>query len=146
MTRITFYKYAFSTAFALLAVGFSLLLYFSYQDYVHPRHVYGKWIEIGTPKYNTEVLTLNANGVWRNGRFVTTQFDFNGQEITIQTGNGIAIYQLSGTFESPQLKRVNPKMPLQRFIKQGYEHTVDMEGSGSANNRRAVLSQHFKEK
>uniref|UniRef100_UPI001C04EBC7 DUF2850 domain-containing protein n=1 Tax=Vibrio anguillarum TaxID=55601 RepID=UPI001C04EBC7 len=75
--------------------------------------VCGSWIEIGTPSYSTEVLTLNSNGVFRNNRLVSTQFEYDGDKIVINTGSGVTIYQLAGTTNSPQLKRIEPVMPLQ---------------------------------
>lgn len=143
MTKSSAIRTAFVFIFVTLAIAFSALLYFSYQDYIHPKHVYGRWIEIGAPPYQTEVLTLNSRGVYRNDRLIATQFDFDGKRITVETGGGDSIYQLAGTFKSPQLRRLEPNSPTQRFIKEGYENTIDMEGGGSAKNRRAALSDHF---
>lgn len=131
--------------FVSLALLFGALLYCSYQDYVHPKHVYGTWIEVGAPPYQTEILTLNDHGVLRNDKLISTTFDFDGQRVTIHTGSGDSVYQMSGTFQSPQLKRLVPNSPTQRFIKKGYEHTIDFEGGGPAKNRRAALSDHFTE-
>ncbi|MGL6026567.1 MAG: DUF2850 domain-containing protein, partial [Vibrio sp.] len=50
-----------------------------------------------------------------------------------------------GTINSPQLKRLQPIHPLQRFIRAGYEHTVNDQGSHAAQVRRAALSNHFNE-
>lgn len=146
MTKSSAIKTAAATIFVLLALGFSSLLYFSYQDYVHPKHVYGRWIEVGAPPYQTEVLTLNAQGVFRNDRLIATQFDFDGKRITVSTGGGASVYQVAGTFNSPQLRRLQPNSPTQRFVKEGYENTIDMDGGGSAKNRRSALSDHFSEK
>ncbi|UPQ89560.1 DUF2850 domain-containing protein [Vibrio sinaloensis] len=143
MTHNSMFKTVAISVFVLLAVGFGSLLYFSYQDYVHPKHVYGRWIEVGAPPYQTEVLELNASGVFRNERLVATHFDFDGKQVFIETGNGIAIYQIAGTFDSPQLRRLQPNSPTQRFIKEGFEETIDMEGGGSAKNRRSALADHF---
>ncbi|NOI80011.1 DUF2850 domain-containing protein [Vibrio tubiashii] len=143
MTKSSAIRTAFVFIFVTLAIAFSALLYFSYQDYIHPKHVYGRWIEIGAPPYQTEVLTLNSRGVYRNDRLIATHFDFDGKRITVETGGGDSIYQLAGTFKSPQLRRLEPNSPTQRFIKEGYENTIDMEGGGSAKNRRAALSDHF---
>ncbi|MDC5705309.1 DUF2850 domain-containing protein [Vibrio europaeus] len=143
MTKSSAIRTAFVFIFVTLTIAFSALLYFSYQDYIHPKHVYGRWIEVGAPPYQTEVLTLNSRGVYRNDRLIATHFDFDGKRITVQTGNGDSIYQLAGTFKSPQLKRLEPNSPTQRFIKEGYENTIDMSGGGSAKNRRAALSDHF---
>ncbi|MGD8118976.1 DUF2850 domain-containing protein [Vibrio sp. TRT 29B02] len=146
MIKSSAIKTVAATIFVLLALGFSSLLYFSYQDYVHPKHVYGRWIEVGAPPYQTEVLTLNAQGVFRNDRLIATQFDFDGKRITVSTGGGTSIYQVAGTFNSPQLRRLQPNSPTQRFVKEGYENTIDMDGGGSAKNRRSALSDHFSEK
>lgn len=146
MQKEAFLKLSFATLFVTLAVAFAALLFFSYNDYVHPKNVYGRWIEIGTPGYNTEVLTFNERGVYRNDRLITTTFDFDGKVITVTTGGGISIYQIAGTFKSPQLRRLEPNSPTQRFIKAGYEDTVDMGRGGSAKNRRAALSEHFSSK
>ncbi|MEF1283808.1 MULTISPECIES: DUF2850 domain-containing protein [unclassified Vibrio] len=146
MIKSSAIKTVAATIFVLLALGFSSLLYFSYQDYVHPKHVYGRWIEVGAPPYQTEVLTLNAQGVFRNDRLIATQFDFDGKRITVSTGGGTSVYQVAGTFNSPQLRRLQPNSPTQRFVKEGYENTIDMDGGGSAKNRRSALSDHFSEK
>ncbi|KJY82908.1 hypothetical protein TW81_11945 [Vibrio galatheae] len=143
MIKSPVFKTVFIIIFVTLAVAFSSLLYFSYQDYVHPKHVYGRWIEVGAPPYRTEVLTLNSRGVYRNDRLIATQFEFDGKRITINTGGGRSIYQVAGTFDSPQLKRLEPNSPTQRFIKEGFEDTIDMQGGGAAKNRRAALSDHF---
>ncbi len=144
MARAQLIKTLFISLICALAIGFSSLLYFSYQDYVNPEHVYSRWIEIGSPKYNTEVLTLNDKGVFRNGRLIATSFEYDGEKIYITTGDGTSIYQVTGTFDSPQLKRIQPNSPSQQFVKEGFEGTIDLEG-GSAANRRAALSNHFDE-
>tara|TARA_Y100001960_G_C14775003_1_gene882613 strand:+ start:2711 stop:3124 length:414 start_codon:yes stop_codon:yes gene_type:complete len=133
----------FLAIICFLAIGFSSLIYFSYNDYVHPKHVYGTWIEVGAPPYSTEILTLNEQGVFRNHRLVSTSFEFDGERIFVKTGSGTTIYQIAGTFNSPQLRRLQPNSPIQRFIKEGYESTIDMEGGGGAKQRRAALTEHF---
>lgn len=143
MTKTLAIKLAAAMIFMLLAAGFSTLLYVSYQDYIHPKHVYGRWIEVGAPPYQTEVLALSAQGVFRNNRLIATNFEFDGKRITVETGRGVSIYQVAGTFNSPQLRRLQPNSPTQRFIKEGYEDTIDMSGGGSAKHRRSALSDHF---
>ncbi|MGF1695542.1 DUF2850 domain-containing protein [Vibrio kyushuensis] len=146
MTREQFIRSALFTVLTILGISFGSLTYFSYQEYVNPEHVYGSWIEIGSPKYDTDILTLSADGVFRNKRLITTTFNFDGKEINLNTGQGEFIYQLSGTPNSPQIKRVHPSGPIKRFIKQGYEHTVDSDSAGVGKNRRAALSEHFNSK
>ncbi|RTZ18070.1 DUF2850 domain-containing protein [Vibrio aquaticus] len=143
MTKHHAFKAFFAFGFVVLLVGFSSLLYVSYQDYINPKHVYGRWVEIGAPSYQSDTLELNEKGVYRNNRLVATQFDFDGKRIEIHTGSGTTVYRIAGTFDSPQLQRLHPNSPTQRLIKAGYEDTVDMEGGGSAKKRRAALSDHF---
>lgn len=133
----------FGVAFVTLAISFSLLIYFSYKDYVQPDNVYGTWIEIGAPPYNAEKLKFNEHGVYRNGRLIATKFKFDGSTIEVKTGRGRSVYEISGTHDSPQLRRLIPNSPTQRLIKSGYEDTVNMEGGGPAKNRRAALQEHF---
>ncbi|UUM32986.1 DUF2850 domain-containing protein [Vibrio japonicus] len=142
MEKTKIVKLLLTTLPVSFAIGFSALIYFSYQDFVNPKHVYGRWIEIGTPQYNTEVLELGENKVLRNERFIATHFEFDGKKIYITTGEGTFVYQIVGTFKSPQLKRLQPNSPPQRFVKEGYEDTISEEGGG-AKNRRAALSEHF---
>ncbi|CSB36801.1 Uncharacterised protein [Vibrio cholerae] len=35
---------------------------------------------------------------------------------------------------------------MQRFIRQGFEHTVSDQGNNAAQLRRSALSEHFNEK
>ncbi|EJK2991739.1 DUF2850 domain-containing protein [Vibrio cholerae] len=146
MSKELVFKSVFWSSLSILGVAFAMLLYVSYQDYVNPKHVFGSWIEIGAPNYQTEVLRFNEQGVYRNDRLISTNFEFDGTAITIRTGSGIFVYELSGTFNSPQLKRTQPINPVQRFIRQGFEHTVSDQGNNAAQLRRSALSEHFNEK
>ncbi|WP_182026125.1 DUF2850 domain-containing protein [Vibrio rotiferianus] len=122
---------------------FGYLLHLSYLDYIDPDKIYGEWIEIGAPPYQTEVLLFSADGVFRNNRFVATNFEFDGKLITLNTGLGKTVYQISGSHLSPQIRRIEPRIPDQRFILKGFEHTVQGSDIGSASKRRAALSEHF---
>nr|WP_039948594.1 DUF2850 domain-containing protein [Vibrio ichthyoenteri] len=144
--RLSFVQAIFAALGFIFLSAFIVAIYFSYQDYINPKHVHGRWIEIGTANYNQDTLDLNSNRVFRNQRLITTQFEFDGNQVVITTGAGASIYQLTGTFNSPQLRRLQPNSPTQRFIKEGFEHTVDMEGGGLAKRRRAALAEHFSEK
>lgn len=126
-----------------LASYFAYQLYFQYQDYVAPENVYGEWIEIGAPPYSTEHLILSEQGFFRNNRLVATQYQFDGKRISVETGNGLTIYEVAGNPSSPQLKRLQPASPVQRFVKKGYEDTITDSAIGGAQNRRAALSEHF---
>ncbi|MGL4828338.1 MAG: DUF2850 domain-containing protein [Vibrio sp.] len=145
MSNELVFKSVFWSSLTILGTAFTVLLYLSYQDYVNPKQVFGAWVEIGAPSYQTEVLRFNEQGVFRNDRLISTNYEFNGVEITIRTGSGTFIYELSGTFNSPQLKRIQPSSPTQRFIREGFEHTVNVQGNNAAQVRRSALSEHFNE-
>ncbi|AIV07900.1 TPA: DUF2850 domain-containing protein [Vibrio harveyi] len=121
-------------------------LYASYLDYIDPNKIYGEWIEIGAPPYQTEQLSFTPEGVFRNHRLITTQFEFDGKVITLNTGLGKTEYQISGSHLSPQIRRIEPRLPDQRFILKGFEHTVQGSETGAASKRRAALSEHFSRK
>lgn len=137
-------KYVFAFGLGATALAFGALIFFGYQSYTNPTQVYGSWIEINAPNYHTEVLTLNEQGVFRNHRLVSTNFEYDGKSIEIETGNGRSVYMISGTEKSPQLKRIEPASPAQRFIKEGYEDTVSSD-ERTSELRRNALSQHFTE-
>ncbi len=141
MSKEAIYKSMFAIGLAVAALVCGALIYFGYKSYINPTQVYGSWIELNAPSYDTEIITLNEKGVFRNHYLVSTNFKFNGKRIEIKTGKGRAIYELAGTEKSPQLKRVQPVSPMQRFIKQGYEHTLDAKGG--IELRRDAIKGHF---
>ncbi|ELA4929705.1 DUF2850 domain-containing protein [Vibrio vulnificus] len=141
--KLAMFRGLFVVFFLLLTGYFSFRIYSEYQLYVDPVNVYGEWIEIGAPPYLTERLTLSEQGVFRNNRLVATQYQFDGKRIIVETGNGLTIYQVAGSESSPQLRRLQPATPVQRFVKKGYEDTITESVSGGAQNRRAALSEHF---
>lgn len=122
---------------------FGYQIHLSYQDHIDPEKVYGEWIEIGAPPYQTERLVFTEDGVYRNHRLITTEFEFDGKVITLNTGLGKTAYQISGSHLSPQIRRIEPLIPDQRFIRKGFEHTVQGSETGAASKRRAALSEHF---
>ncbi|KGK14019.1 hypothetical protein DC58_14905 [Vibrio navarrensis] len=129
--------------FLILATYFSYRIYIEYQKYIDPANVYGDWIEIGAPPYQTEILTLSEKGVYRNSRLIATSYQFNGKRITIETGIGLTVYQLAGNDNSPQLRRIVPDSPAQRLVKKGYEDTILQSVDGAAQDRRQALREHF---
>ncbi|MCL9783249.1 DUF2850 domain-containing protein [Vibrio sp. S4M6] len=101
--------------------GVSISIYLAYQDYVNPEHVYGEWIEVGAPSYATDVIILSKKGVSKNGRFLANEFKFDGKNVTIETGDGVTIFESSDTFGVPKLNRIFPESPNKKFVKKGYE-------------------------
>ena len=80
-----------------------------------------------------------------NHRFISTSFDFDGKIVTINTGSGPTVYTITGTYDSPRLKRLVPTTPSQQFVKEGYEDTVSGDAHSVMQQRRASLSAKFKE-
>ncbi|MCF7505989.1 MULTISPECIES: DUF2850 domain-containing protein [Vibrio] len=142
--------FANSLLYSFLLAGFMIALtagYFAYQAHqqsVSPNNVHGTWIEIGAPPYKTDILTLSDNGVMMNHRFISTSFDFDGKVVTVNTGSGPTIYTISGTYDSPRLKRLFPSTPSQQFIKEGYEETATGDTHSVMQQRRASLAEQFK--
>lgn len=142
MSKDKVFKSLFAVGLGVTALLCGALVFFGYQSYTSPEQVYGSWIEINAPGYRTEVLTLNDQGVFRNNRLISTSFQYDGKRIHIKTGKGSTVYALAGTQNSPQLKRIEPATPIQRFIKKGFEDTVSDEGQPTSLRRNA-LSNHF---
>jgi len=141
MSKQPIFKYIVAIGLGVSALACGSIIYFSYLSYINPKQVYGSWVELNAPDYRQEILTLNDKGVFRNNRLVSTSFEYDGKNIEIKTGKGRAIYALAGTTSSPQLKRIQPALPVQRFIKHGFENTVDIK-SGS-EIRRSSIQGHF---
>jgi hypothetical protein len=102
-----------------------VILYKSYQDHIDPSVIYGHWVEVQVPKNRQETLTFTAKSVQRNNHFVASKFNFDGSDLSFETGEGTFLYQWNGSLVSPQLERKLPEKPIQRLIKQGYEDTLD---------------------
>ena len=79
-----------------------------------------------------------------NHRLIATSFDFDGKIVTISTGSGTTVYTISGTYDSPRLKRLEPSVPSQQFIKEGYEDTAAGDTHSVMQQRRASLAEQFK--
>ncbi|MGY2572345.1 DUF2850 domain-containing protein [Vibrio sp. C8] len=141
MSKEAIFKSVFATTLGVAALLCGALIYFGYQAYTNPSQVYGSWIEINAPGYRTEVITLSDQGVFRNHRLISTSFEYDGKNIKIETGQGRSVYALAGTENSPQLKRIQPASPIQRFIKQGFEDTVDSQSA--VETRRSAITSHF---
>lgn len=135
----------FSISFVILVVS-GVYGYDAYKAYTDPSNVYGKWVEVGTPTYQTEILQLSDKGVYRNNHLISTTFEFSGSTVSISTGEGVTEYEFTGGESAPQLKRIKPSMPEQLLVKHGYEAKVEAtEGSNGSHDRRLMLSEHFKE-
>ncbi|MBY7729188.1 DUF2850 domain-containing protein [Vibrio bathopelagicus] len=137
-------RYLFLLVAAIIALTAGYLAYQTHQQSVSPSNVHGTWIEIGAPPYKTDILTLSDNGVMMNHRFISTSFDFDGKVVTINTGSGETVYTISGTYDSPRLKRLVPSVPSQQFIKEGYEDTAAGDTHSVMQQRRASLAEQFK--
>lgn len=113
------------------------------KTYVAPDNIHGEWIEIGTPLRQTEVLEFSELGVHRDHKLIATKYQFNGRIATVKTGSGLWIYEKAGSSSSPQLRRIKPSLPPQRFILNGYQHTLPEAGQRAGTNRRDAVKKHF---
>ncbi len=117
-------KYILFTMLTAILVVAIIGAYLAYLDYVDHTRVHGEWIEIGAPSYSTDILVINAKGVYKNSRLITNQFKFDGSHVYIGTGAGNTVYKLTESFGLPQLHRTVPATPNKKFIKKGYEKRV----------------------
>ncbi|MDN3702653.1 DUF2850 domain-containing protein [Vibrio artabrorum] len=136
-------RYLLSLMVIIIALSVGYVTYQAQQQSDSKSNVHGTWIEIGSPPYKTDTLTLSDNGVLMNHRLISTSFDFDGKLITINTGSGTTVYTISGSADSPRLKRLIPSVPAQQFVKEGYEHTAAGDNHGVMQQRRASLTEHF---
>ncbi|WP_161153281.1 DUF2850 domain-containing protein [Vibrio eleionomae] len=139
------FKLIFMAFSIVIVVSCSILGYDAYKAYINPEHVYGKWVEIGGPNYNKEILTLSEKGVYKNNHLISTSFQFSGSTVTVRTGDGTTKYELDGSEDAPQLKRIKPGSPTQAFVKHGYEAELKHKQQSGSQERRLILSEHFKE-
>lgn len=104
----------------------------------NPERIYGDWVELNAPPFQTQTITFNTEGVFRNYRFIATQFIFNGQTVSFTTGGGQATYRLSKETSSPRLVRISPLPAGEIYLKKGAQ--LDSERNQSQQKRRALIS------
>ncbi|CAH0530227.1 DUF2850 domain-containing protein [Vibrio hippocampi] len=142
-SRQTYMMIGLGTIFLSLVIIIVMAFVTSKGTYVAPDNIHGEWIEIGTPNQQTEVLQFSDRGVHRDYKLIATKYQFNGRIATVKTGSGLWVYEKVGSKSSPQLRRITPRMPPQRFILKGYQHTLSGSSSGSGTNRRDAVKKHF---
>ena len=103
----------------LFVIPLAIVCVFGYfhQQSVDPRKVYGVWVEVDAPPYQSDTLELSSSGVVINNRLVSTSFEFDGKQVIIITGEGAMVYVVTGPFDSPRLKRIVPVSPIKQFAK-----------------------------
>ncbi|MCL9781981.1 DUF2850 domain-containing protein [Vibrio sp. S4M6] len=121
----------------LFIITVSLAHKIMHRNKIDHKHVYGLWIEVGTPSYDTEVIKINEVGVYKNSHLITTHFDFNGTELEINTGKGRTVYALDK--DDPNiLKRTQPRLPQQQLVRKGYEDTAELDVSSYVRKKKVV--------
>ncbi|MGO1298105.1 MAG: DUF2850 domain-containing protein [Vibrio sp.] len=129
---------------SLIGILFGYYGYASYQDYVAPKHVYGKWIEIGVPDYDTDVLTLSARGVYLNNHLISTTFKFDGSVVTITTGDGVSRYELTTMNDIPKLERITPENSNQTLVKEEFASQFKApDRNATPSTKRQNVSGYF---
>jgi len=102
----------------LIVILSLVLMYYFYQQSALDRvkeKIYGEWIEVGAPPYDTERMVISERGVMIGSRHIATSFSFSGKKLVVRTGSGERVYILSGTHDNPQLKRVSRGRSIQIF-------------------------------
>ena len=51
-----------------------------------PSDIYGTWVEQGVPKYAADMFIVSKEGIRTEGRLISTDFEFDGHELTYQQG------------------------------------------------------------
>ncbi len=120
----------------LVIVGSMLTKRIIHRSQIDQKRVYGSWVEVGAPAYNADVIKINEVGVYKNSHLITTNVDFNGRKLSINTGKGQSVYVLDR--KDPNiLKRVEPRLPQQQLVKKGYEGTVEVDVSGYMRQKKS---------
>ncbi|MBM7037002.1 DUF2850 domain-containing protein [Vibrio ulleungensis] len=86
--------------------------------------VFGEWVEMKAPPYNTEIFELSAIGVTQNSRVVSTQFDYTGSTITFYRGDAQHEYQVVNRDKS-LIRRITPAPRGVYFAKYGTEAYIE---------------------
>ncbi|MGF1740146.1 DUF2850 domain-containing protein [Vibrio profundum] len=129
-------------ALALLALELTYIAYSILNPPLNREDIYGTWIEIGGPAEQTELLTIRSTGVYKNNHLVTTQFQLDGNKVTVKTGYGRTVYEVIQDEGIPRLKKIEPRLPKEQWVKKGYEKMID--STGGAFMRQEELSYYFK--
>ncbi len=96
-----------------ISIGAGVTLYYIVGDYLtHQKEVrkkiYGHWVEQNVAPYLSDTYTIKPDGIYRDGRVLTTDFRFNGSEL-IFTSGGVE-HEFVITSESfHQMKRIRPE-------------------------------------
>lgn len=84
--------------------------------FVDREAIYGTWVEHNVASYAAEKIEVGQNGIVKNGKLVSSQFDFDGDVLTYQTGKTTYHYRMLNE-ENTEMqllsdKRYKPKFRL----------------------------------
>lgn len=99
--------------------------------------MYGAWVELKAPPYDTEVFELSAVGVTQNSRVISTEFRYTGSELSFYRGNAITEYQVVN-HDKTLLRRVRPAPSGVYFAKQGSEVYYDRTAVPDNTQTKAI--------
>lgn len=100
-------------------------IFSSYNASVDPKNIYGNWVELHVLDSRQVIINFNEQGVYRNSHLISTSFIYNGRIIQFSTGDGETTYRITGTQNTPQLKRVQPETPPQILVREEDEHLFE---------------------
>ena len=92
-------------------------LYDLYLSVAYPKTpLHGTWVEQGVAGYSAHSFTLSAKGVKMNGRFVGTEFSFDGKYVEYQVGNAVRRFKMLNTdYTEMKLISANHYQPVYRL-------------------------------
>ncbi len=99
-------------------VGSMSLLYS--KKITRPDIMFGEWVELDAPPYDTEVFKLTQLGVEQHNRIISTEFEFSGSEISYYRGNQKHSYQIIDRNKT-LIRRTEPKPYGVFYAKRGSE-------------------------
>lgn len=134
--------YFWAVMILVTAVVIGHLAYVSYQYYINPQRVYGEWIEIGMPSYDTENFIISESGVMAENRYITTSFTFDGETVRFYSGDMLYEYHIYGRNDE-RLRRVRGGEYPALFVKKGYEHTILKPEEVGPSRRMINMAEYF---
>lgn len=94
--------------------------------------MYGEWVELKAPPYDTEVFELSQLGVTQNSRVLSTEFQYTGSELSFYRGDSISKYQIVNR-DKTLMRRMRPAPTGVFFAKKGsevyYERTAEPDNT-----------------
>ena len=137
-------QYIWLVMILLTAIVIGHAAYISYLYHINPERVYGEWIELGMPPYDTENFTISEKGIIVENRYISTFFEFNGEKIYYYSGDEFYELQLYGRYDE-RLRRISGGEYQAIFVKKEYYHTILHPEDVGPGRRFIDMAEHFRD-